>query len=135
MESVRLLVKYSFLQGDDLSNQQPLVYMPSNNLFGSFSYSIRDGQVRKNTKVSLKGRYTFKQSHLNGDQDFLAVPDGYFLLGASIGTSFKLKRTTLRLSLNGENLLNSKNRDYLNRQRYFADNLGWNISLRLGVKF
>jgi len=135
IESIRLLAKYSFLQGDDISNDQPLVYMPSNNLFGSFSYSIEDGEKRKNTNISINGRYVFKQTHLNSDQDFLPPPNGYFLLGASAGTSFKLKKATLRVSLNGENLLNTRYRDYLNRQRYFADDLGWNLNLRIGCSF
>lgn len=135
IESIRLLAKYSFLQGDDVSNDQPLVYMPSNNLFGSVSYSLKDGEKRKNTSFSINGRYVFKQNHLNADQDFLPPPEGYFLLGASVGTSVKLKRTTLRISLNGENLLNIRYRDYLNRQRYFADDLGWNLNLRLGLSF
>lgn len=135
IESIRLLAKYSFLQGDDISNNQPLVYMPSNNLFGSISYSLKDGDKRKNTSFTVNGRYVFKQNHLNADQDFLPPPDGYFLLGASAGTSIKLKKTTLRISLNGENLLNTRYRDYLNRQRYFADDLGWNLNLRIACTF
>lgn len=135
IENIRLLTKYSFLQGDDISNNQPLVFMPSNNLFGSFSYSINDGDTRKNTTISLNGRYVFKQNHLNADQDFLPPPSGYFLLGASAGTSFKLTKATLRISVNGENLLNARYRDYLNRQRYFADDLGWNLSIRMNVSF
>ena len=135
IESIRLVAKYSFLQGDDITNSQPLVYMPSNNLFGSFSYSIKDGEKRKNTSISINGRYVFRQHHLNDDQDFLATPSGYFLLGASAGTSVKLNKASLRFSINGENLLNARYRDYLNRQRYFADDLGWNVNLRIGCSF
>ncbi len=135
IESIRLVAKYSFLRGDDISNGQPLVYMPSNNLSGSVSYAFKDGEKLKNTAVSVNGRYVFKQTHLNADQDLAPVPEGYFLLGASIGTTFKLKNTKLRLSVAGENLLNSRYRDYMNRQRYFADDLGWNVSTRLNFEF
>ena len=135
IESIRLVAKYSFLQGDDVSNKQPLVYMPSNNLFGSFSYSFKDGEKMKNTAVSVNGRYVFEQTHLNLNQDITPPPTGYFLLGANIGTTFKLKKTKLRCSISGDNLLNAVYQDYLNRQRYFADDLGWNVNVRLGLDF
>jgi len=34
-----------------------------------------------------------------------------------------------------DNLFNVAYREYLNRQRYFADDLGINISIGLGLKF
>ena len=89
----------------------------------------------KNSSISVNGRYVFKQGHLNADQDISPVPEGYFLLGASIGTTFKLKKTKLRCSISGENLLNTVYRDYLNRQRYFADDPGWNVNIRFGLTF
>jgi iron complex outermembrane receptor protein len=135
IESIRLVAKYSFLRGDDVSNRQPLVYMPSNNLFGSFSYSFKDGGRMQNPTISVNWRYVFKQGHLNSDQDISPAPEGYFLLGANIGTTFKVKKTKLRCSISGENLLNARYRDYLNRQRYFADDLGWNLNLQLGLTF
>jgi iron complex outermembrane receptor protein len=133
--SLRLMVKYAFLQGNDVSNRKPLVYMPSNNLVGSITYSVKDGTRMKNNGITVNGKYVFKQTHLNDDQDILPPPNGYFLLGATIGTTIQLNQLKLRLSLNGENLLNTRYRDYLNRQRYFADDLGWNVSMRFGLTF
>ena len=135
IESIRFIAKYSFLQGDDVSNNQPLVYMPSNNLFGSFAYSFKDGDRIKNSSISVNGQYVFEQPHLNANQDIAPAPNGYFLLGASIGTTFKLKKTKLRCSISGDNLLNTVYRDYLNRQRYFADDLSWNVNVRLNLSF
>ena len=135
IESIRFIAKYSFLQGDDVSNNQPLVYMPSNNLFGSFAYSFKDGDRIKNSSISVNGQYVFEQTHLNANQDIAPAPNGYFLLGASIGTTFKLKKTKLRCSISGDNLLNTVYRDYLNRQRYFADDLSWNVNVRLNLSF
>ncbi len=135
IESIKLVAKYSFLQGDDVTNKQPLVYMPSNNLFGSLSYSFKDGETMKNSSISVNGKYVFKQTHLNANQDIAPAPDGYFLLGAGIGTTLKLKNTKLRCSVAGDNLLNTIYRDYMNRQRYFSDDLGWNVSVRLNFEF
>lgn len=135
IESIRLVAKYSFLQGDDVSNKQPLVYMPSNTVFGSLSYSFKDGDKMSNSSISINGKYTFKQQHLNNGQDMAPAPNGYFLLGANIGTTFKLKKSKLRFSIAGDNLLNTVYRNYMNRQRYFSNDLGWNVSVRLNFEF
>jgi iron complex outermembrane receptor protein len=67
--------------------------------------------------------------------DFTAVPEGYFLLGAKLSGSIVLFGNELAINIQAENLLNNSYRDYLNRQRYFADELGRNISLGLNYKF
>ena len=33
-------VRYSFIKGDDLTNDLPLIYMPANNISGDLSYEI-----------------------------------------------------------------------------------------------
>ncbi len=135
IQSVRLQAKYSFIQGDDVKHNKPLIYMPANNLSGSITYILKDGKKLKNTQFSVNGQYVFRQDHLNADQDLLPPPNGYFLLGASVSTSLHAEKLEWQFSLRGENILNSKYRDYLNRQRYFADELGWNLSLRVGCVF
>ena len=132
---LRVIAKYAFLRGIDSRHNLPLIYMPANNLFGSIAYSFKDGKQRKNTAFTINGRYVFKQENLNADQDYLPAPDGYFLLGASLSSSFSWKETSFKCSLNAENMLNTTYRDYLNRQRYFANDLGWNLSVRVNYLF
>lgn len=66
---------------------------------------------------------------VNGD--YAAPPPGYFLLQASLGTTLRAGKQPLEISLSGNNLLNTPYRDYLNRFRYFADEMGSNIVLRV----
>ena len=63
--------------------------------------------------------------------DFVAPPDGYFLLDAS--WSFKWKK--IEGSLAVQNLLNNSYRNYLNELRYFADEPGVNVLLSLNYNF
>jgi len=61
-------------------------------------------------------------------------PPAYFLLGLHTKMAFETgPRTRLTTGLSVTNALNSSYRNYLNRQRYFADDLGRNITLQ--VKF
>jgi len=133
-------LKYSYLRGDDLSNQLPLIYMPANNAALDVTYELANhielGKSElENTTLSLNNRYVFKQNHLNLAQDFVAVPEAYFLLGLKAATDVQWSKTRLHLFVKVSNVLNSSYRDYLNRLRYFADDLGINLTIGANLKF
>lgn len=130
-QQFRSTLKVSLLRGDDQSNNVPLIYMPANNGLLKFNYDFKDSRNWTNTSVGLLGKYVARQNHLNEDQDFLAPPDAYFLLGAEAQT--QLRRFTFALGV--DNMLNTVYRDYLNRLRYFADEMGMNIQFRLSYQF
>jgi iron complex outermembrane receptor protein len=68
-------------------------------------------------------------------RDLLAPPAGYGLLNLELGGTLHWGRQPLEISVAGTNLLNQRYRDYLNRYRYFADEMGRNVTLRLTLKF
>ncbi|MGK0139538.1 MAG: iron complex outermembrane receptor protein, partial [Algoriphagus sp.] len=131
----RVISKAAILKGTDTGNDIPLVFMPSNNISNTINLSFNDGKRLKTNALSLEHKTVFRQTNLNTDQDFLATPDTYHLLNFGINSSLVLKSKTLGFGLKIENVLNLKYRDYLNRQRYFADELGRNILLRINYKF
>ena len=92
-------------------------------------------KVAENIEFSVENKYVFRQLNLNGDQDFIPTPEAYNLLSAKLAGDIQLRKNRLRLFVRGMNLLNSKYRDYLNRQRYFADDIGMNIVLGARLKF
>ena len=63
------------------------------------------------------------------------TPDGYFLLDAEVGGQTPLGKQTLKYAVHGTNLLNARYRDYTSLLRYFADQPGLQIMLRLSVHF
>jgi iron complex outermembrane receptor protein len=126
-------LKYSFLQGDNLSENVPLINMPPNNLMANVKYELPELRKLKNLSVEVSNQYVFEQKHFVEGQDFVNPPAGYYLLGATMRTERHFKTNSLTLYLRGENLLNTIYRDYLNRWRYFANETG--INLVLGVEF
>jgi iron complex outermembrane receptor protein len=66
-------------------------------------------------------------------RDLLAPPAGYGLLNLELGGTLHWGRLPLELSVAGSNLLNHRYRDYLNRYRYFTDEMGRNVTLRVRV--
>ncbi len=135
IEKIRYIGKLSLLKGDDLSNGLPLVYMPSNNIQNDFSYSFSDFGVFNNTQVSMQWKTFFEQKNYVEGQDFVAPPPTYSLLSASVHTAINLHKNALHFSVKIDNLLDTAYRDYLNRQRYFSDELGRNISFRVNWEF
>ncbi|UFH57494.1 hypothetical protein [Spirosoma sp. KNUC1025] len=67
--------------------------------------------------------------------DFAPPPPAYFLLGAELGFTAQLGGQSMSVILTGSNLVNVAYRDYLNRFRYFADEPGRNVSLKIRVPF
>jgi len=150
VEAIKLTTKYAFVHGDDTRNDLPLISLPANNISGNLTYALLDGIRFKNTTFGISGKYIFQQNHLLTDnsrfpdrevnsllqgQDFLAPPAAYFLLGLNVATKIPLAEGGLQFSINVENVLNTRYRDYLNRLRYFSDEVGRNVNLRLNYSF
>ena len=133
-------LKYSFIKGNDRTDDIPLVNIPANNLSASLVYqldktiNIKNKQL-ENFEFEVSNKYVFKQNNLLADQDFIPVPDAYNLLGMTVSSDLQLQRVRLRFIAKVDNILNTNYRDYLNRQRYFADDLGINASFTINVKF
>jgi iron complex outermembrane recepter protein len=71
----------------------------------------------------------------NRNFDFAAAPDGYWLLNASAGYSIKIGDSRLDLKISMENGLNQSYREYTNRFRYFADDIGRNFIVSAQYQF
>ncbi|MBT9393123.1 TonB-dependent receptor [Hymenobacter sp. NST-14] len=66
-------------------------------------------------------------------RDLLAPPAGYALLNLELGGTVHWGRQPLEIGVMATNLLNHRYRDYLNRYRYFTDEMGRNVTLRVRV--
>lgn len=134
-ENFEANIRYSYIRGIDYKNKLPLVFMPSNNLYASVKYQTPLGDKFKNLEIELNNRYVFKQNNLNVDQDFTPPPKAYNLLGLKASVYKQFSKSGIKIFLNIDNLLNTKYRDYLNRQRYFADDLGINVTAGINLDF
>ncbi|MEO1656004.1 MAG: TonB-dependent receptor, partial [Bacteroidota bacterium] len=134
----------------DLNGAEALVNQPSNQV--NYILSWKPPQVIKGmiNQLKLEGGYTFRQfqapltvsveSIIDGTADispesdffdFMDAPDGYFLLRASWDWEWGHFGGQVEV----RNILNTRYRDYLNQNRYFADDLGRNFLFNLYYKF
>ena len=140
-ESLYFNVRYSFLRGQDLTKDIPLVNMPANNGLASITYRHNEHIHINNflhldqLELELNNRYVFRQNNLLDEQDFTPTPPAYNLIGLKISTNLIFPSYKLRLFTSITNLANVQYRDYLNRLRYFGDENGRSWTIGLNVKF
>jgi iron complex outermembrane receptor protein len=134
-ERINITGKYSYLDGYDITNALPLVYMPSNNIYATLNYQIPNLGKFQNVGFQINGRYVFEQKNLLPSQDFIAPPASYFLVGLKVSADKQWRALRSSVFIRIENLLNETYRDYLNRQRYFADDLGFNMIVGINISF
>lgn len=112
-----------------------LVYIPPYRGEISAVYSPNFAYFLKKNAIYLQvsGVFTARQFRVENNSDFLSPPAGYGLLNTEIGGNFKVGKQPFFVSIQANNLLNTSYRDYMNRYRYFADEPGRNIILRLKI--
>ena len=76
-KELHLIGKYSYLKGDDLTNNIPLIYMPSNNLLSELNYQLPQLGTFENIELQINNRYVFEQKNILASQDFVAPPKAY----------------------------------------------------------
>jgi len=137
----------SLLQGDDLTNKNPLIHMPSANFSNSIVYSNNDFHQLKigiNQKTVLQQNrfpdYNFTTLNPATQQqvfvDISSTPPSYTLFGFSTSAVFyPFKKGSMEVGFNIDNLFNISYRENLNRLRYFADDLGRNLNLKIKINY
>ncbi|WP_298315108.1 TonB-dependent receptor [uncultured Aquimarina sp.] len=138
--------QFSLVKGKDTETDIPLINIPAANFRNSIVFQKEDwmGLV-----MSLESDYTFRQNEFPDNiivfspqeqedvlLDINTPPGDYHLLhmNADIKIPF-FKQNELNIGVTINNITNNKYRNYLNRQRYFADEVGRNFLLRLTFNY
>jgi iron complex outermembrane receptor protein len=137
----------SILNGYDLLIDKPLRDMPPARTKNIISYN----NLRlNNLKVSLESEYVFRQNKFPNNNfevyvpttetmeivDLSTPPEAYHLVNLKANFDLLSKNNLpINLSFNVNNLLNTSYRNYLNRHRYFTDELGRSLSVLVRYKF
>lgn len=129
--ALSLTSKYAFLRVRDVQNDQYLVWIPANRLENTLKYTFK----KHDTFVSLGHLFVAQQTRVEPNSDFAPPPSAYWLWNLQAGTTLPVGKKALHLGLSVNNLLNVSYREYLNRFRYFSDDMGRNVSVRLKYPF
>ncbi|MEJ8803744.1 TonB-dependent receptor [Pontibacter sp. H249] len=130
--------KTSIVRAKNTSTNDHLINIPPDRFDNSLRYEISDlsrSGMFKNAYFTLGGVYAAEQTRVptKTDEDFAPAPDAYFLLQAEAGTTVYFGKQPVEFGVTGNNLLNTSYREYLNRFRYYADEMGRLLMLRVRI--
>lgn len=141
---------FSYVYGQDITRERPLINMPPANWFNGISYRFKKWN---NLRLNLSSQLVLEQSRFPDDNfttpilnpetgDFsdelinISQPPGaYHLLNLRAEIPLNLAFADAQIALNITNLLDTSYRSYLNRQRFYADEIGRNIMLQLKLNY
>ena len=139
--------QFSLVKGYDETRDEPLINMPPVNTKNEIVYQNPEFN---NIRLALQSEYVFQQNEYpdNNFQVFIpetetmeivdisTPPNAYHLLNFNSSIDFKAtKKSTLTVGFAITNLLDASYRNYLNRLRYYADDLGRNFLINLKINY
>ena len=129
---LRLEVSGALVRGTDREADVPLLYLPADRVGLGAEVALPDVGPLHAARLELDGTFVREQTRVPpGQVDYGRVPEGYTLVGAGYHADLFVGGVDVGLSLTVENLLDTAYRDYLSRYRYFADDPGRNVVLRV----
>ena len=137
----------AYVNGQDLLLKQPLIDMPPfNSLFQlKFNYKtwLLSGQHQFYATQNRFPNFNFQTNIINNQNELEPVivdistpPMGYHLFNFQMAKTLEINsKTSAKFVLNVNNIFDQTYRDYLNRQRFFAEELGRNFLLQLQINY
>ena len=127
--------KSSILLPRDIRNRTWLQQMPAQRFEADLTWFFKTGHP-KTSYLTLNGlavtRQTLVPEPMN---DYLPPPPGYFIMNLEFATLLHIKEKHLTFGISMYNLLNHSYRDYMNRFRYYNDETGRNLVMRVKIPF
>ena len=135
IKSFSFISKTTFIYAYNRSIHNYLIYVPANRTDNGITFNKDALWKLKQFYISASVLLVATQNHVPPNSDYVPPPKGYSLLNGGIGFSIPIKNQLISISFTANNILNTVYRDYLNRFRYYANELGRNFTLRLKVPF
>lgn len=139
--------KLALVKGYDRKQNRALINMPATNMQNEIVYNNFN---LKNLTLALESNYVFRQNEYPNNNfevyipqtntyetvDISTPPNAYHLLNFNSSIDFKLQQNTkLTVGLGVTNIFNTNYRNYLNRFRFYADDLGRNFLLNFKINY
>lgn len=131
----QLIQKTTYLYAYNHEAKTYLISMPPMQFSTAIQYDFKNTQHRYNTYLQLNMTNVLEQKQVPKNQDFVPPPKGYTLLNVYAATTLAQQKYSLKLVANVNNLLNTVYRNYLNRFRYYADEMGINANVGITVSW
>ncbi len=124
----------TIVRGDNRQTDEPLIFMPADRFRLMNEFPMPSLGLFENARLEISANFVRRQDRFP-EGDFTEPPPGYTLFNIDYNSQIKIGSVPLTMSLSIANLFDTAYRDYLSRFRYFIDDPGRNVVLRLQVPF
>ena len=131
---VGLRAQGDIVRAEDRKTKEHLVGTPADRLMLTAIARPHIHPFFQDLEIGMTTEIVASQIRVNPDHDVAPPPEGYILLGGSIETHVGTKQE-FTFGLEARNLLNKSYRDYSSLLRYYADQPGRDIRVRVGANF
>lgn len=128
-------LKGALIRAKDIQSNIFLPMIPTDQVEQSLRWNYDPVPFLKNSYIQLNDVFVAQQRRYIEGSDFAPPPPAYNLVNLGLGTSVKIKNQSLDLDFSLNNITNTLYKDYMNRFRYYAHDLGRNYTLRLAYHF
>jgi len=133
--------------GDDLDNVDELPLLPADRLNGDIRFRQDQLGPLENSYLKIGVRHTFQKDAAGRYEPFwqfgnldkfpfgVASTDAYTLLNVGIGFTVPFLERSIKVDVQGSNLLNNAYRDFLNTYKGYALNPGRDVTVKVSIPF
>jgi iron complex outermembrane recepter protein len=132
---LELQAQASAVRARNLTNDAYLVFVPPDRLRASVAVTSRSLLGLDSVMGSVAGTYAARQSRFELAADLAPPPVAYFLAEASVEARTRVAGQTATVALQGTNLLGRRYREYTSLLRYFAEQPGRQLMLRISMSY
>ncbi len=127
-------VKAAIVRAKDVQHDRYLPMIPADKWEHSLTARYDLLPFLQESYLQLTHVYVARQSRYEPNSDFAAPPPAYQLININLGTQLHFGKQNLSVHFSIENLTNVSYKDYMNRYRYYAHDIGRNYVLRLSYR-
>lgn len=126
----------SVVYANELKTNKYFPFIPSERIAQELSFELPQSGLLRDVYFSAKHRFVAKQTRFNPEQELVATtPDAYHLFDVGLGGKIPFGKQQIAVHLSAENVFDRLYKEYTNRFRYYAHDLGRNVQLRVVYSF
>jgi iron complex outermembrane receptor protein len=155
VENVALKAKASLVRAKDTRSNDYLPWIPADSYEVGLGYDkeqfgkVKDFYIGINTQINSRQNRALRVFSITEIRtlqanegelpeytfDYTEAPEGYILLNFKAGFGIPIQENTLSFNLTIDNIFNTDYRNYMNRFRYFAADVGRNVTVGVNYQF
>jgi iron complex outermembrane receptor protein len=125
--------KTTIVRAFNYSINNYLINVPPDRFQNTIKYKLPSWGKCKQPFIDVSNVYVLHQWRVPANSDYAPPPAAYLLFNAEVGTNITMNKHKVEITLSANNITNTSYRDYLDRLRYFSNEMGRNIILRLRI--